>query len=192
MIELDPQEVAEKIQMPFENWARRCHEISLAIVKSGIMPGKARVARGFCKGVVSQHSWVVAGWDCYNDKAQIIDPTLWSYDPTVEGIYTARLGKSRHTPHGGAGTIWTAGKPPTAIEEPIELAVPLSDRAREFLEMCGPMDRAGWSFLSDAPVRGWPAGEIYAAMDQTPDLAVLLPIDRLGMLTDLNPSGLYF
>lgn len=192
MIELDATDVAEKIGVPFPDWAHNCHGISLEIIRAGLLPGKARVARGRCEGVISQHSWITVGWNCYDDKAQIIDPTLWSYDPTVEGIYTEKLKRSRHTPHGGAGTIWEYGKPPPAVEEPVRLSVEVSRYAQKFLDLCGPLDRAGWSFLSDAPVRGWPAGEIYAAMDDTPDLAVLIPIDRLGMLTDRNPSNLYY
>ena len=42
-----------------------------------------------------------------------------------------------------------------------------------------------------APVEDWPAGEIFAAMDDTEGLKALVPIDKLGMLTDRNPGGLY-
>jgi hypothetical protein len=38
---------------------------------------------------------------------------------------------------------------------------------------------------------GFPAGEFLAAMDDTPATSALVPIDRLGMLTDRNPGGLY-
>ena len=40
------------------------------------------------------------------------------------------------------------------------------------------------------PVGGWPAGEIFEAMTHTKGLEALVPIDLLGMLTDLNPDGL--
>ena len=56
----------------------------------------------------------------------------------------------------------------------------------------GPLDYGGWSILANyCPVEGWPAGEIYAAMDDTPALKSLVPIDRLGMLTNRNPGRLY-
>jgi hypothetical protein len=46
--------------------------------------------------------------------------------------------------------------------------------------------------LANAPVEGWPAREILTAMAATPRLAACVPIDILGMVTDLNPKGLYF
>ena len=63
--------------------------------------------------------------------------------------------------------------------------------ARAFLELVGPLDYHGWGVLAHAPVQGWPSGEILAAITDTKPLAVLVPIDRLGMLTDRNPGGLY-
>lgn len=58
--------------------------------------------------------------------------------------------------------------------------------------MLGPLDRRAWHLLaSQAPVLGWPAAEIIAAMDDTEELSAFVPIDRLGMLTDRNPGGLY-
>lgn len=57
--------------------------------------------------------------------------------------------------------------------------------------MVGPLDRPGWMRLASCPVGGWPAAEVLAAMDDTPALQTLVPIDRLGMLTDRNPGGLY-
>ena len=75
---MSPDEVAELIHIPVESWAQQCHSISLAIIQAGLVPG-ARVARGSCRGVGSQHSWIVDGWNCYDPDAKIIDPTLWSY-----------------------------------------------------------------------------------------------------------------
>jgi hypothetical protein len=46
--------------------------------------------------------------------------------------------------------------------------------------------------VSHAPVLGWPAGEIIEAVCDTPGLGeVIVPVDRIGMLTDRNPDGLY-
>ena len=73
-------------------WSRQCHAASIAIVRARIFP-HARVARGWCQGVPGQHSWVVVGGGddytpaCYDrERAQIVDPTLWSYDKNVSGI----------------------------------------------------------------------------------------------------------
>lgn len=177
----------------FEAFAHQCHAASLALVRSGVLGDAARVARGACAGVGGQHSWVVVDGDPYDPHARIVDPTLWSYDETVVGIWYGSARDGRHVPHGGSGSIWTYGRPPEPIEDPVSLtpASPLSEDAVEFLSLVGPLDRRGWSCLVNGPVLGWPAGEIVAAMDDTPALAGLVPIDRLGMLTDRNPGGLY-
>lgn len=180
---------AEEVLGDLDGWAHNCHAASLAVVKAEVIPG-ARVARGSCRGVFGQHSWVVVG-DPYDKGAPIIDPTLWSYDADVEGIWTGtRRRDKRHTPK-GAGSIWNYGCPVSGGGNPIELAVPVSKWAASFLDMVGPLDREGWHTLALAPVEGWPAAEIVEAMASTPDLAWLVPIDVVGMLTDLNPEGLY-
>jgi hypothetical protein len=192
MPEVTVAQVEEAWAGPFETTSHQCHAVSLAIVRAGLVPG-GRVARGACRGVVGQHSWVTVG-DPYVLGAPILDATLWSYDPSVEGVWTGRAtNEGRHVPHGGAGSIWTYGRPPPAQGEPVALVGQdeLSRDAQLFLELLGPLDRRGWAMLADAPVLGWPAAEIIAAMDDTPELRALVPIDRLGMLTDRNPSGLY-
>lgn len=188
---LTADEVADIIGAPFETTRRRCHVVSLAIVQSGRFPG-ARVARGACLGVPGQHSWVTVGYP-YLPGVPIIDATLWSYDPTVTGVWCGRVNDGRHIPHGGFGSIRDYGRPVAGTGPPIELTptTPLSKTARGFLELLGPLDRTGWARLAQAPVLGWPAGEIIAAMDDTPEVSALVPIDILGMVTNRNPGGLY-
>lgn len=173
-----------------------CHEVSLAIVQSGIFPG-ARVARGGARGVMGQHSWVILGnddgslADPYSPTARIVDATLWSYDMGVKGVwYGPNL--ERHWPH-QSGHFMQAGMPSRHGGEIIRLVVntPLSHQAQTLLDLLGPLDIRGWMELAHLPVQGWPAGEIYTAMRDTPGLGVLIPIDTLGMTTDLNPENLY-
>lgn len=187
---LTADDVEEILGRPFATTAEQCHVVSLAIVRSGRFPG-ARVARGFTKHCVHQHSWVVIG-DPYGDRSPIIDATLWSYTPKVEGVWHGTLRDGVHVPH-GHGSIWTWGKPEPGAGEPIELTprTELSPAAQTFLELLGPLDRQGWATLSSAPVLGWPAGEIFAAMADTPRLSSLVKVDILGMTTDRNPGGLY-
>lgn len=190
---LTPAKVEEIVGAPFETTANECHVVSLKIVKSGVL-GPSRVARGFCRGIPRQHSWIVLGRDCYRVGARIVDPTLWCYDDSVTGVWTGVIQNGgRHVPH-GSGSIWDYGKPVhrggTTIE--LNLTKPLSRTARSFLNIVGPLDRDGWAVLAHAPVLGWPAGEIFAAMCDTPDLRVMVPIDVIGMITDRNPGGLYW
>ncbi|QGJ92750.1 hypothetical protein QDA04_gp80 [Microbacterium phage Megan] len=188
--------LAERVGSDPLSWAFNCHGASLAIVQSGIYPG-ARVARGLCKGVPGQHSWVVADYGdegVYDEQAHVIDPTLWCYDLTVTNVWQGSyMGVGwRHRPHGW-GHFFTGDRPAHGGGETLTLTPrePLSALAREFLRMLGPLDARGWMMVGNLPVGGWPAAEVIAAMDDTPSITALVPIDRLGMLTDRNPSGLY-
>lgn len=174
-------------------WAGQCHAASFAIVKAGVFP-VARVARGTARGVTSQHSWVVVSADAYDRDAMIVDPTLWSYNPNVSGVWVGTYRDDVHYPKGRWDSIWDHGRPPYPVEEPIEIVEPeggWSDRARDFLDLVGPLDIRGWMALGSGCVHGWPAGEIIAAMEATPRLGGLAAIDYVGMLTDRNPGGLY-
>lgn len=175
-----------------DDWARQCHAASVRLVQSGRF-GTCRVARGGCRGVLGQHSWLVLSHDAYDREATIVDPTLWSYDRGVEGVWVGTYRDGLHVPHGGFDSIWKWGRPPEPVDEVIALtpSEPLSDMAESFLAILGPLDQRGWMVLAEAPPHGWPAGEILAAMDDTARLRGLIPIDRLGMVTDRNPHGLY-
>lgn len=193
----DPQRLAELIGVPLDHWAGRCHAVSLALVRTGEF-GRSRVARGGAEGIMSQHSWIVLGDDCYDPAAVIVDPT---YLPATEGRGEIVVDYARnlsHAPHGAgsiwrcAGSIWrwTGGEPGGAAVE-LTPKVPLSQFAQDFLAVLGPMDVRGWyAFATHVPVEGWPAAEILTAIEETFPCAV--PVDKLGMVTDLNPRGLYW
>lgn len=69
--------------------------------------------------------------------------------------------------------------------------VVMDDLVQLFLELLGPLDLAGWAQLLHAPVGGWPAREIIAFAYRTKRLSALIPIDVVGMATDVNPNDLY-
>lgn len=181
----------ENALAPLEQWARNCHAASTALINSDVRLDRARVARGSCRGVGGQHSWVVLGGDCYDDDAAIIDPTLWSYDASVEGIWTGTYRDGLHHPH-GKGSIWAWGRPEEARNAPVELTPrqPWSREARDFLDLLGPLDERGWIMLAHAPVENWPSAEIIDAILES-GLGAYVPIDIVGMLTDRNPGGAY-
>ncbi len=181
----------EAVNLPFSMWSKQCHAVSWGLVQFGCVAG--RVARGVCKGVAGQHSWIVVGDDCYARDAVIVDPTLWSYDTTVKGIWIGTARADRHHPH-GMGNIWSVGRPPPAAEGFAHVLkgqekLPLA--ARHFLEILGPLDIAGWASLARGPLQGWPAAAIIGCMCDDPELCVRVPIDVEGMITDRNPGGLY-
>lgn len=196
---VDLDRASEAIGLPADDWINRCHEVSLALLRTDyfreVFPPEeypARVARGFAAGIWSQHSWIAVDGDCFDEKALIVDPTLWCHRDDVEGIYHGTLADGIHTPH-GAGVIWAWGKPTAGDGEPIALdRTGLSDVARKFLDLVEPLDHRGWhALLSQAPVGGWPAAEIVDRACDHPALKALVPIDRKGMLTERNPESLY-
>lgn len=44
---------ALKVLRPLKRWEHRCHQASITLVKAGV---GTRVARGWCNGVIGQHS----------------------------------------------------------------------------------------------------------------------------------------
>lgn len=184
---MTPEEFHEIVGAPLESFACQCHAASIALVKAGV---GSRVARGTAPGVAGQHSWVVEGMDCYDPNADVIDPTIWSYVGGPPRVVHAKAGKAGYAPH-GAGSIWSWGRPDYPTGTIIDIGGAWSKEAEIFLDILGPLDMNGWRQLAHAPVEGWPAGEILARMQENPALAQWIPIDRIGMLTDLNPGGLY-
>jgi hypothetical protein len=176
---------------PLDQWSCQCHAASITLVKSGVLPSPCRVARGSGESVGGQHSWVVLSDDVYDPTATVIDPTLWSYDPEVEGIWVGK-NRERHNPQ-QSGSIWDYGRPVAGDGPVIELKPRsrLSYAAREFLRMVGPLDDDGWRHLAHFPMEGWPSQEIISAMCEDLRLRAWIPIDIEGMLTSRNPKGLY-
>jgi hypothetical protein len=183
--------VEETVGIPAAQWGNRCHEISLAVLRTGIF-GPGRVARGTSARVTSQHSWIVLGRDCFAKDVVIIDPTIWFHMHPEPMIMVTRNYR-HHQPHGGS-SIWGYGRPQEPTGPVIELAGldDLSSAAKQFLDLLGPLDWRGWAQLSGGPLLGWPAAEIINAMCETPELKAVPPIDAVGMLTDRNPGGLYW
>lgn len=188
---------------PMEQRSKNCHATSIHIVASGVFGPEARVARGTHHAVVGQHSWVVIPGITRNERvplvydihATVIDATLWSYDRHYDVIAVVENLFDEWVPH-GFGSIWTFGPP-----RKVEIADPrfaigldregLSPEAVQFLDTFGPYDAYGWMRLFSSPMMGWPSQEIITAAAQDPVLRPLIPIDIVGMLTDLNPGGLY-
>jgi hypothetical protein len=193
---LEVADFEKAIDLTFPCWAKQCHGVSLEIIKSGILGEPARVARGSCLGVgFHQHSWIVLGMDCYAEDAQIIDPTLWSYDETVEGIWYGTLRDKKHVPHGYGNVIFELSRlSPRSNGNIIKLKgrMKLSKEANAFLDRVGPLDQQGWHALLHSPVMGWPSGEIIEAAYKMKELRAMIPIDIVGMLLLVNPGGLYF
>ncbi|MFT4011247.1 MAG: hypothetical protein QM655_14525 [Nocardioidaceae bacterium] len=137
--------------------------------------------------------------DCYDEDATIIDLTAWSYDMDVSRVWVTSMTESPHRPHGYGPPLIEWGCPEGGGGEHIGLTPtePLGAEARFWVDTMfrnevGNLDRRFWSNLvNHAPMVGWPAGEVIAAMDDTEELSALVPIDILGMTTNRNPMGLY-
>lgn len=196
------REMVEDAIGDLEGWAHQCHGASIALVKSGLLGRECRVARGSCRGVPGQHSWVVRGSkpeDCFNPRTVIIDVTLWSYDPDHPHVWIGTMENGLHRPHGYGPPLIQLGCPESGGGAEIALNwIPGSPTpiAAHWLSMFregadGPLDQRFWMGLANTTVVGWPAEEFIRAMANTPAIQHLIPIDRLGMLTNENPGGLY-
>jgi hypothetical protein len=174
-----------------ESWAENCHGAAIALVQTGLVPG-SRVARGFARGVGHQHSWVVVPtqFGVYDMSNWVVDITLWSYVPEASRLYVGKASHWPHVPH-GQGHLRLMGRDPEGPR--ISLAVPLSRAAQSFLQMYAPagLDYQGWMQLFNGHMQGWPAQEIVQAAYLTKEVKPAVPLDIVGMLTDLNPGGLY-
>lgn len=196
------EDVIENAIGPLDTFSHQCHAASIALVKSGLI-AESRVARGSCRGVGGQHSWVVVGMDCYDPKATIVDLTAWSYDvqfggKTVPRVWVTTMEVSAHRPQGWGPPLMEWGCPEGGGAEHIDLVwkkppdVSTSLLLGMFEDMVGPLDRRFWANLANhCTMVGWPAREFVEAMLDTEEVAALVPIDIAGMLTDRNPSGLY-
>lgn len=197
--------VEEALGRPLGDLRLQCHAASLALVQSGLLGDRARVARGILSGIDGQHSWAVVG-DPYRPE-RIVDITAWSYNVQRQGMTVPRVwepaphrgdwpGFADHIPH-GTGPVLGAGYPVCQDGDTIPLEG-LSADAQGFVDLVARLndrdglDIHGWAGLLASPVGGWPAGEIMAAAHKHQRLAAFVHVDRLGMLTDINPGGLYF
>lgn len=191
-LDLTMGEVEEAIG-PLERWASNCHGSALALVRSGLLPEGARVARGWAKGVRSQHSWALVPTEMgvYDPLSRVVDVTLWGYVPVANRLYIATAGHWPHRPH-GYGHLRHLGSDPVGPVLPLE--VPVSPAVKTFLEMYAPagLDYRGWMTLMNGPMQGWPSKELVLAAYRTPVVKRTIPLDIVGMLTDENPSSLYF
>jgi hypothetical protein len=199
--------IAEAIDTPASNWNSRCHEISLRVVRTGLLgePGPAcRVVRGVASGynIGGQHSWIALGYP-YDPDTIYLDVTAHTWGK-VEGIVVTTAGEAfenfmgdrqGHAAHGyDPRSIWEYGRPSPGYGKPIELDTSeLSGEARTFLKILGPLDAKGWEKLGLYPKGAWPYRDVVNAIaEQLPKVAHSWPIDILGNGTDTNPGDIYW
>lgn len=177
-----------------------CHGAAILAVAELAAEGVfARVARGRARYVNGQHSWVVVGDDVWDDDARIVDLTIARERGDDEAQVC--LGSARggfHFPH-GAGSIWAAGMPLPDPGDPRPVHLDLSGPAESFIGIIAAgtgsegttLDLSQWEALARGPMVGWPAGEVIAAMHRNAETSFLVPIDRLGMATMIDPHSCY-
>jgi hypothetical protein len=205
---IDAEQIADAIEIPVDRWLNRCHEVSLAAVRSGLLgePGPScRVVRGFTSGygIFGQHSWIALGRP-FDPDTTIVDLTAQAWhrveDVVVSTVGMAYAGGNRdarmHVAHGYLpGSIWEFGRPDPGDGAFLELDRTglLSYEADSFLDTLGPMCASSWIALVTYPHGGWPAHEVCEMIvEQVPRAKVMLPIDVVAHTTDRNPEGLYW
>lgn len=184
--------VERAIDTPRELWQNRCHEISLALLKSNLFDGvEARMARGAGMHIGSQHSWIVTGRDVYDDKAIVVDPT-WSSTVMSKPLVMFVPNLTAHRPH-GYGEF--EKYPPHGDGEEIGPPDP-SQRLSDWIKVARlangePLDLKFWVGMVHGPMLGWPSAEVVDWLCSVSTMVAFVPIDLQGMLTDRNPNGLY-
>ena len=178
---------AKAIKVPYTEWHNRCHEISLKIIRANLVGMTARIARGTA-AEIGVHSWISMG-NPYAEGISYVDPTRWSWvTPDNPHIEVTSLEAGTHIPQ-GHGNIWDYGRPPYPTGETVNLNwAELSSEAKSFLDIVGPLDLNGWRVLLNSPVGGWPSKEIITAADKDPRLSAYIPVDVIGMLTNLDDN----
>lgn len=186
------QAVIEEAIGPIEKFHHQCHAASLALVKSGVLPGKNwRVARGWSRGIGGQHSWAVQG-DPYARSSRVVDITMWSYQRHIAKIYCPK-NLYDHEPHGYGYLVPQVIERPS-IPEVTDLPLErLSDETLEWLQMRYPngIGMQDLNRLVNGPMLAWNSREFIGALSLS-RYKQFVPIDIRGMLTDENPGGLYF
>jgi len=93
---------AKIIGIPLENWPGKCHEISFALVKHGLVEGKVRY--GHWLGPVAKRDTPVQrhGWIELPDK-RICDPTRYVFEGVEPYIY---IGQNDPFYYDGGGNIF--------------------------------------------------------------------------------------
>lgn len=166
-----------------ETWRGNCHGASLSLANQLANAGIfSRVARGTATGVRGQHSWLVVGPDCYDEKALILDGTLNTYADLDAEVWVGTLAYLLHTPH-GSGTMFDGGMPTSGNGAEITLGI--SEQTDSFLRhfTSGPRDLQWWDGVVHLPVGGWPAAEVISAAYDNHEIRPRIPIDLVGMLT---------
>jgi hypothetical protein len=75
---------------------------------------------------------------------------------------------------------------------PLDAYDRLGRAAQMYMDLVLPLDYKGWcNFATHLGVLGWPAQQVVEAMYAQSNLRWALPIDLIGMVTDINPGGLY-
>lgn len=187
--------VEEAIHRPLTDFAHQCHAASVALVESGLLQRYADgepifVARGRARGIMSQHSWVTVGTPY--DPTTIVDLTMWSYNPCIDTvrILDGADASSHYVPHGLSGENASEALRDMVLEmDPIHLDV--SDpQAAAFLRG-RVLDVRAWMKLFSCNVSTYPARAIIEAAHRNDRLRALIPIDLVGMLTEINVGGAY-
>lgn len=153
-------------------WKGRCFEIAYAIVKAGLVKGRA--VYGHWRGPVSPRSmfykssgmgFVQHGWVLLED-GSVIDPTRWAFEGKRPYIY---IGASDHYDEGG--NVWRSQQagPPPVYEE---------------LDEC----RDVGSDIMDSPT--WTFVEKLLRIDITYQEPGVLTVDQLRWLAHVPPSTL--
>lgn len=198
-------EVEQSIGIPAPQWQGRCYEIAGAIVKAGLVKGRA--VYGHYRGPVDggsifyaksalgfvQHGWVVL------EDGRVFDPTRWAFECRKPYLFVSPDHKGEYDEGGNRFRMDTPGPPPSIHDETFGDGTVylegLSDRAWErvsrLLKARDNPDRtltttqAAWLAKVDPKQLGDHAVQVFRCLVDA-KMEAFIPIDnRLAVLGDV-------
>lgn len=183
---MNPQDVADEICIPVDNWPGNCHAIAIAMIKHEVVEGKAMY--GHYHGYIDKdsifggrpfthHGWVVRADD-------IVDPTRWVFEGIDPYIYIGPKDDDAYDPGGNrVREMFMRPAPPfvptqNLYELPKHIA-PLAQTLLNYYETTVCAQQAGWLAALPLGMLGDQVEEIYRWIIDDVETPGFIPIDNL-------------
>lgn len=95
LAKMTPEQIAERIQLPLEDWTGNCYGVALLMVQAGLVPAGSRAVYGHWRGPIAKSSHFAGrrgvgftghGW-VLTEEGQIIDPTRFAFEDVAPYVY---------------------------------------------------------------------------------------------------------
>lgn len=191
--DLQPQVVARLIDIPVDKWPGNCHAIAIAMVKRGVVKGKA--IYGHYHGYIDADSifgprpFTHHGWVVTPDK--IIDPTRWVFEGIDPYIYEGPKDDDAYDPGGNrVRKMFMRPAPPfvrtqNVYEIPPHIA-PLVQTLLDYYDTTICAQQAGWIASLPLDMLGEQVEEVYRWIIDDVKTPGFIPVDNRNAILGEN------